>query len=113
MKLGGVYIPPEDSPYYQPIHFGALARHAAESDKFVAMGDFNSRVGTPLIKDKNDNMYNYRDVSDIVVNEHGKTLMNVCNNNALVVASTIERDIWEEIYPLRDATTRFQKLTYA
>ena len=26
-------------------------------------------------------------VSDIVVNEHGKTLMNVCNNNALVVAN--------------------------
>ncbi len=32
-------------------------------------------------------MYNYRDVSDIVVNEHGKTLMNVCNNNMLVVAN--------------------------
>ena len=49
------------------VHVGALARHAA-----VAMGDFNSRVGTPHIKDKNGNMYNYRDVSDIVVNEHRK-----------------------------------------
>lgn len=87
MKLGGVYIPPEDPPYYQPVHFGALAHHAADSDKIVAMGDFNSRVGTPGIKDKNDNMYNYRDVSDIVVNEHGKILMNVFSNNALVVAN--------------------------
>lgn len=87
MKLGGVYIPPEDSPYYQPVHFGTLARHAADSDKVVVMGDFNSRVGTPRIKDKNDNMYSYGDVSDIVVNEHGKSLINVCNNNALVVAN--------------------------
>ena len=87
MKLGGVYIPPEDSPYYQPVHFGNLVQHSAGADKIVVMGDFNSRVGTPRIKDKNDNMYAYRDVSDIFVNEHGKTLMNVCNNNSLVVAN--------------------------
>lgn len=72
MKLGGVYIPPEDSPYYQPVHFGNLVQHSAGADKIVVMGDFNSRVGTPRIKDKNDNMYAYRDVSDIFVNEHGK-----------------------------------------
>lgn len=87
MKLGGVHIPPEDSPCYQPVYFGALARHVADSNEIVAMGAFNSRVGTPRIKDKIDNIYSYRDVSDIVVNEHGKPLVNVCINNALVVAN--------------------------
>ena len=72
MKLGGVYIPAEDSSCYQPVHFGVLAHHAADFDKFVMMGDFNSRGGTPRFKHKNSNVYNYRDVSDIVVNEHRK-----------------------------------------
>ena len=68
MKLR-VYIPSEDSLYYQSVQFGPLARHIADFDRIVTMGDFNSREGTPSFKDKNDDIYNYRDVSDTVVNE--------------------------------------------
>ncbi|KAK8373056.1 hypothetical protein O3P69_015593, partial [Scylla paramamosain] len=44
VNLGGVYIPPEDSPYYHASQFGEVAARTRGSEKTVVMGDFNARV---------------------------------------------------------------------
>ena len=48
-KLGGVYIPPEDSPYFQPADFGTMASHTLESENVVVLGDLNARVAVPSL----------------------------------------------------------------
>ena len=45
VKVGGVYIPPEDSPYFNPAEYGALAAHTRDFKSVIVLGDFNSRVG--------------------------------------------------------------------
>ncbi|KAK4295004.1 hypothetical protein Pmani_032401 [Petrolisthes manimaculis] len=87
LKLGGIYIPPNDSPYYSPAQYGALAKHTTDRDKVIVLGDFNARVATPLLADRDGNYYQYQGVQDNVVNEHGRTLLNICNNNGLTVAN--------------------------
>ncbi|KAK3871110.1 hypothetical protein Pcinc_023756 [Petrolisthes cinctipes] len=69
-----------------PAQYGALARHTSDQDKVIVLGDFNARVATPLLADRDGNYYQYQGVQDNVVNEHGRTLLNICNNNGLTVA---------------------------
>ena len=45
VKIGGVYIPPHDSPYYGPELHGALAAHTFPPGNVIVVGDFNGRVG--------------------------------------------------------------------
>lgn len=92
LKLGGIYIPPSDSPYYSPAQYGALVRHMTDRDRVIALGDFNARVATPQLSDRDGNYYQYRGVQDNVVNEHGRTLLNICNNNGLAVANHLHRN---------------------
>lgn len=92
VKLGGVYIPPIDSPFYHLVQHGVLARQTAETGNVVVLGDLNARVGTPSIIDDNGNNYQYQDVKDHIVNEHGRTLLNMCVNNKLVVANHLYRN---------------------
>ena len=51
------------------------------------MGDLNARVGEPRIRDENGNQYEYRGIKDHTINDHGRTLVNVCNNKKLVVVN--------------------------
>lgn len=44
VKLGGVYIPPIDSPFYHLVQHGVLARQTAGTEKVVVLGDLNARV---------------------------------------------------------------------
>lgn len=87
VNLGGVYIPPEDSPYYHASQFGEVAARTRGSEKVVVMGDFNARVGDPIIRDEMGNLYEYQEVKDRTKNDHGKILVNVCNNNKMVIAN--------------------------
>ena len=89
LKLGGIYIPPDDSPHYHPAQYGTFARHTLDAGKVVAIGDFNARVGTPRITDTSGNTYEYRGVKDDSINSHGRTLVNLCNNNSMVIANHI------------------------
>ena len=60
VKLGGVYIPPSDSPYYERTQWGSLAAHAAApADHLIVMGDLNGRVGTPDLPDASGAPYVY------------------------------------------------------
>lgn len=39
-KIGGVYIPPSDSPYFSSTQHGTLASHTVNPDDVIARGDF-------------------------------------------------------------------------
>lgn len=60
-----------------------------DQDKVIALGDFNARVATPQLK---GNYYQYHGVRDDVINEHGRTLLNICHNNGLTVANYLYCD---------------------
>ncbi|KAK3886208.1 hypothetical protein Pcinc_009627 [Petrolisthes cinctipes] len=70
-----------------PAQYGALARNTTDQDKVIVLGDFNVCVATPLLADRDGNYYQYQGVQDNVVKEHGRTLLNICNNNGLTVAN--------------------------
>ena len=86
-KLGGVYIPPEDSPYFQQSDIGALAAHTVESGNLVVLGDLNARVGVPNLTDSDDRPFVYTGVVDQVVNARGRSVLNLCSNNSMVIAN--------------------------
>lgn len=108
LKMGGMYIPPKNSPYSQLAQFSALARHTAYCSKIVIMGDFNSWIGMPRIMDNSGNAYNYRDVRVDAINGHGRILTSVCNNSALVMAN----HLYHKVRQLGGATPGYRKLIY-
>ena len=85
----GVYIPPCDSPYFSSAQHGTLASHSINTGYVIVMGDFNARVGQPYIVDEAGKAYKYVGFKDTVVNSHGKTLVNICQNNNLVVVNNL------------------------
>ena len=85
--FGGIYIPPNDSPYYHPSLFGSVEAYVNEHSKVVALGDYNSRVGSPCLCDSNSEQYEYAGIVDEVVNENGKQLINLCRSSGAVVGN--------------------------
>ena len=92
MKVGGVYIPPEDSPYFNSSQHGTLEAHTHTSDNIIVLGDFNGRVGTPHIVKENGETYQYNSVNDVSVNNHGRAIVNMCNNNDMVIVNNLKYD---------------------
>ena len=90
LKLGGVYVPPDDSPYFDPLLIGTLNAHIKECKQVIVLGDYNARVGNPCIFDKDGSAYEYRNTKDLTVNNTGRTITNLCNDNAMVVANHLK-----------------------
>ena len=86
-KLGGVYIPPDDSPYFQQADIGALESHILESENTIVMGDLNARVGTPDLSNSENIPYVYSGVVDNTVNARGRSILSMCSNNNMVIAN--------------------------
>lgn len=76
VTLGGVYVPPEDSPYCEPSLFGVVNARCVE-DNVMVLGDLNIRVGAPRITDEDGSYYVYNDVKDATVNSHGRVLLSM------------------------------------
>ena len=94
--LCSVYIPPRDSPYFDPDIFTNLENdinNLKNDYSIVLMGDFNARTGTEndfIVEGLNDfiphdnfplprqvpNRYSF----DGHINEHGKTLIEICKS---------------------------------
>ena len=89
LKIGGIYIPPEDSPYFSLAQQGTLAAHTLPPGNIIAMGDFNARVGEPNIVGEDDQVCKYEGVRDITVNSHGRTLLNMCHNNDMIIVNNL------------------------
>ncbi|MPC54496.1 hypothetical protein E2C01_048415 [Portunus trituberculatus] len=70
-KIGGVYIPPSDSPYFNSVQHGALASHTVSHGDVIVMSDFNGRVGQPHLVDEAGCVYLYDSVKDRVMIELG------------------------------------------
>ena len=85
--FGGVYIPPSDSPYFVPTCFGNLGAVMNEHENVVALGDFNSRVGIPLLCNENFVPYTYSGVIDLYINGSGRQLLNMCQSNNMVIGN--------------------------
>ena len=73
----GVYIPPEDSPYFDPSLFGFLMSKVIEYPRVIVLRDLNARVAEPEILDENNELYTYQEIKDFVMNNHIRQLVNV------------------------------------
>ena len=85
--LGGVYIPPDDSPYFQQEYIGALETHTRDSENVIVLGDLNGRVAVPKFSDPDGVPYVYNGVVDPTLNARGRAIMNVCENNNMVICN--------------------------
>ena len=54
------------------------------------MGDFNARVGAPHIISEEGQAYQYDGISDVTVNNHGRSIVNICNNNNMVIVNNLK-----------------------
>ena len=94
--LCAIYVPPRDSPYFNPNIFDDLENDIAyySAEGFIMLtGDFNARTGSALdfvdIDQNNhipgDNLFPKRNLRkrrnyDTHINEHGKSLLDICKS---------------------------------
>ena len=91
VKIGGVYIPPEDSLYCDAAPLQALNAKCAERDVIV-LGDLNACIGILVITSRDGVVYEFGNVIDTQVNSHGLMLINMCNGNNMIVMNHLKRD---------------------
>ena len=87
LMFGGVYIPPSGSPYFVPTCFGNLGAVMNEHENVLALGDFNSRVGVPLLCNESLEPYSYSGMIDLNINGSGRQLLNMCQSNNMVIGN--------------------------
>ena len=90
--FGGVYIPPDDSPYHDPALLGALEGQVKDCDRVIVLGDLNARVGVPVNRNIEGKRFEYMNVKDDTVNSMGRALMNVCLENKMLIANHLKWD---------------------
>ena len=81
--LAAVYLPPIESKYYSSDYFDALdlvCHTFSNSSQFYVFGDFNCRIGTPA-----SSTTIYQPNPDLVVNSHGKSLLDIIHKHDLTV----------------------------
>ena len=81
VRIGACYIPPADSPYFDPASFSDLQSQILESgNRVIMIGDFNSRMSS--LKCLNDGSLDisYSQNVDRCDNAHGRVLLNMCAN---------------------------------
>ena len=93
LRLGGVYVPPRDSPYYEQSQWGVVAAHAVEDANTLILGDLNARVGAPQLHDDQGQPFRYVDVKDPQVNAHGREAVSLCAQNSMVVINHLRHGL--------------------
>ena len=89
-RFGGIYIPPEDSPFYNQTIMANMYAQINEKEKVVMLGDFNARVGKPDMLNTKGKKLEYVDICDITQNAPGKKIINLCKEKSLVVANHLK-----------------------
>ena len=81
--IAAVYLPPVESTYYSYDYFDALDSmcHAFSNKELYLLGDFNSRIGTPV------SQLQYQPNPDSETNSHGKSLLSIINKYHLTVVN--------------------------
>ena len=83
VRIGGCYIPPADSPYFNPASFGDMQSQIVDpsNDRIVAIGDFNSRMSSLQSLNGTAQGISYSQNVDKSDNAHGRELLNMCANS--------------------------------
>ena len=90
----GCYITPKDSSYYDAAIFGYIQSvFKRDAGKTVYLiGDLNSRVGKQTDACFDEDVLEYRGCEDLIVNENGKNLMDVCRETNTAVVNNLVYD---------------------
>lgn len=92
MKFGRVYIPPIDSPYYDPALLGAIEGQVIDCDSAVVVADFNARVGLLPRRNIKGMSCEYNGVKDFTTNYMGRAITNLCDEKEMVFANHLKYD---------------------
>ena len=87
----GCYITPKDSPYYDAAIYGyiqGILKRDTSKTVFI-MGDLNSRIGVPDDRICNGESLDYYECEDLNVNDNGKNLLMLCEENNVVVVNNL------------------------
>lgn len=88
-----MYIPPRNSDYFCPEYFlnlEMLIKHFKDYE-FYVISDLNSRCQTPVPKNSN---YSYSINPDTVLNQHGRTLLDIVKNNDIDIVNGLCYDTY-------------------
>ena len=91
ISFGGIYIPPEDTVYYDQSLIANMNAYI-ENKNVVILGDFNSRPGNPTIPKKRGGHYEYANIRDNTINAQGRNLINLCRDRSLVIANHLKHN---------------------
>ena len=81
VRIGACYIPPADSPFFDPASFGDLQSQILESgNKVIMIGDFNSRISSLQCLNNDSLGIAYSQSADRCDNAHGRVVLNMCSN---------------------------------
>ena len=81
-----MYIPPANSIYYKKDYFNQLEIiiHHYKLKKVILVGDLNARFGTPAP--------HYRQNPDVILNNHGRKLINICNLHGFHIVNGLDSE---------------------
>jgi hypothetical protein len=82
-KFGAIYIPPRDSPFFNPKSFATIQEHSTQS-KVIILGDMNARAGPLQTLNSQNNEIRYTQNPDPVINTHGKELISLCKTQDML-----------------------------
>ena len=81
VHIGACYVPPADSPYFNPSSFSDIQEQILNSgNRVVIIGDFNSRMPTLHRLNNIVQDVSYARNVDTYENAHGRELFNICLN---------------------------------
>ena len=84
VKFGGVYIPPDSSPYFDSKNIAEI-QGRTQNCRCVVIGDFNSRCGKKIYE-LEDEQIKYTQ-TDLITNDHGKSIVRLCKDNNLCIVN--------------------------
>ena len=108
IEIGGCYIPPPDSPYFDESSFVKLQEHCMDSKtQSIVIGDLNARCGKAVcLLEKSDCNYSQQALLDPLIRpqSNGNSILQLCKDTGMLILNNL-------IY--RGDTRRFKsKLTY-
>ncbi|XP_068228044.1 uncharacterized protein [Palaemon carinicauda] len=93
--FGACYIPPNDSPYFSQKEFESIQEKLIEGqydNKFIIIGDLNTRFGKGVRKISNTEEFSYPVVADDVnvPNDNAYVLTTICKDHNLLVVNNLK-----------------------
>ena len=81
--FGCVYIPPRDSPFFNPQSFSTIQEKCKSTEKTLVMGDLNARLTNLEDFSSEQQKISYTTNPDKVTNTNGREMKSICIENGL------------------------------